>query len=403
MPSGADSGGGAGSAAPGGPAGGAAAGAGPAAGRETAGPGDGAACGRGRDGDAGAGIPGGNPRGGNPWGGDPLGRGPRAGHGSLLPPGLAGRYWRQGRGRGRLLQGRLQAPVGHPERVAALLQLPGQLVDLRVPQRGQLLPGLGRERGEEVRLGEQQVLGVVQGQPEPGIPGQRDQRQVDDQAGEGVEPAVPVVVQGVLVVRVAVLGGRGLPGQLRNPDPVEVDQPELPVLVHHDVAVLQVAVGELAPLEQRDQLAPPARQRGQGGGVGPGYQEVHVLVERPAVDPVHGQHRPGRPVDGDRPVEPGGAGHVRAQVVTGQVGVQRAVPVPAGGVFPDVAAQGLGPALHRGLEHHGAAAPGQRRPEAVPDELGGLELGHGEAAAGRLYRLVVVAGGGEGVHRHASR
>ena len=217
MPSGADSGGGVGSAAPGGPAGGAAAGAGagPAAGREPARPGDGAACGQGRDGDAGAGIP----WAGNLPGRDPLGRGPRAGRGPLLPPGLAGRYRRQGRGRGRLLQGRLQAPVGHPERVAALLQLPGQLVDLRVPQRGQLLPGLGRERGEEVGLGEQQVLGVVQGQPEPGIPGQRDQRQVDDQAGEGVEPAVPVVVQGVLVVRVAVLGGRGLPGQLRNPEP----------------------------------------------------------------------------------------------------------------------------------------------------------------------------------------
>ena len=186
----------------------------PAAGREAAGPGDGAACGRGRDGDAGAGIPGRE----SPGPGIP-GPGSRAGRGPLLPPGLAGRYWRQGRGRGRLLQGRLQAPVGHPERVAALLQLPGQLVDLRVPQRGQLLPGLGRERGEEVGLGEQQVLGVVQGQPEPGIPGQRDQRQVDDQGGEGVEPAVPVVVQGVLVVRVAVLGGRGLPGQLRNPEP----------------------------------------------------------------------------------------------------------------------------------------------------------------------------------------
>ena len=208
---------------------------------------------------------------------------------------------------------------------------------------------------------------------------------------------------GVLVVRVAELGGRGLPGQLRNPDPVEVDQAKLPVLVHHDVAVLQVAVGELAPLEQRDQLAPAAGQRGQGGGVGPGHQEVHVLVERPAVDPVHGQYRPGHPVDRNRPVEPGGAGHVRAQVVPGQVGVQRAVPVPAGGVLPDVAAQRLGPALDRGLEHHGAAAPGQRRAEAVPDELGGLELRHGEAPGGRLHRLVVVAGRGEGVHRQASR
>ena len=100
-----------------------------------------------------------------------VGRGPRAGRGPLLPPALVGRYRRQGRGRGRLLQGRLQAPVGHPERVAAFLQLPGELVDLRVPQRGQLLPGLGLERGEEVGLGEQQVLGVVQGQPEPRIPG----------------------------------------------------------------------------------------------------------------------------------------------------------------------------------------------------------------------------------------
>ena len=58
MPSGADSGGGAGSEPPGGPAGGAAAGAGagPGAGREATGPGDGAGCGRGRDGDAGAGA-----------------------------------------------------------------------------------------------------------------------------------------------------------------------------------------------------------------------------------------------------------------------------------------------------------------------------------------------------------
>ena len=111
--------------------------------------------------------------------------------------------------------------------MAAFLQPPDELVNLRVPHRGQLLPGLGLERGEEIVLGEQQVLGIVKRQPEPGLLAEGDQRQVNDQGGEGVESGSPDVLQRVLVIRVTKLRGRGLPGELRNPDPVEIDQAKL--------------------------------------------------------------------------------------------------------------------------------------------------------------------------------
>ena len=108
---------------------------------------------------------------GEPATGEPGNRGTRHGgtrgrHGLFLPPALLDRDRLPRRGHGLLVKGHLQALGGHPVRIAALLQPPDELVDLRVPHRGQLLPGLGLERGEEVVLGEQQVLGVVKRQPE---------------------------------------------------------------------------------------------------------------------------------------------------------------------------------------------------------------------------------------------
>ncbi len=162
--------------------------------------------------------------------------------------------------------------------------------------------------------------------------------------------------------------------------------------VDQDIAVLQVTVGEFLTLQEGDQLAPPGGQQGKRGGVGGGHQELHVLVQRPAVDPAHLQHRPGRAVHPDRRVDPGDPGDERPQIMHAQVLVQAVVPLLAGDTAADVAAQCLRRSADPGPEHHGAAAPGQGGPERIPGELRSLQVWHGERPRGRLDRLVVVSG-----------
>ena len=81
--------------------------------------------------------------------------------------------------------------------------------------------------------------------PKVGVGGDGEQAEVDDEGGEVVYMVIIVCCRspGVLIVLVSQLRA-SLTAKLGQKHPVVVDQADAPVSLHHDVAVLQVVVGD---------------------------------------------------------------------------------------------------------------------------------------------------------------
>ena len=140
---------------------------------------------------------------------------------------------------------------------AALLETLGQFGNGEV---GGVLQSVEEFRTARVGVvvpGKYEVIVVIE-RPQTGVGGDGKQAEIDHQGREVVDMVVIVLWRplGVLVVLVSQFRA-AFAAKFGQEHPVIVHQPDIPVSLHHDVAMLQVVVGDAQPTQTGGRSAAP--------------------------------------------------------------------------------------------------------------------------------------------------